>query len=131
MLALDGIVILDFGQYLAGPFGPMLLADLGATVIKIEPVTGDGMRMASKPFFGCQRGKRSLALNMKRRREVSPKKFARRASTFSISARHRRCWRRIAPNSIELNESLKQATASGAEITRLTPPGLPSAPRPG
>jgi crotonobetainyl-CoA:carnitine CoA-transferase CaiB-like acyl-CoA transferase len=65
MLALDGIVILDFGQYLAGPFGPMLLADLGATVIKIEPVTGDGMRMASKPFFGCQRGKRSLALNIK------------------------------------------------------------------
>ncbi len=65
MLALDGVVILDFGQYLAGPFGPMVLADLGATVIKIEPVTGDGMRLASKPFFGCQRGKRSLALNVK------------------------------------------------------------------
>ncbi len=65
MLALDGIVVLDFGQYLAGPFGPMVLADMGATVIKIEPVTGDNMRMASKPFFGCQRGKRSLALNVK------------------------------------------------------------------
>jgi len=65
VLALDGIVVLDFGQYLAGPFGPMVLADMGATVIKIEPVTGDNMRMASKPFFGCQRGKRSLALNVK------------------------------------------------------------------
>lgn len=65
MLALDGIVVLDFGQYLAGPFGPMVLADMGATVIKIEPVTGDGMRMAGKPFFGCQRGKRSIALNVK------------------------------------------------------------------
>lgn len=65
MLALEGVVVLDFGQYLAGPFGPMVLADLGATVIKIEPVTGDGMRLASKPFFGCQRGKRSIALNVK------------------------------------------------------------------
>ncbi len=63
--ALAGVTVLDFGQYLAGPFGPMLLGDLGANVIKIEPVTGDGMRLASKPFFGCQRGKRSLALNVK------------------------------------------------------------------
>ena len=63
--ALGDITVLDFGQYLAGPFGPMILSDLGATVIKIEPVTGDGMRLASKPFFGCQRGKRSLALNVK------------------------------------------------------------------
>jgi crotonobetainyl-CoA:carnitine CoA-transferase CaiB-like acyl-CoA transferase len=62
---LDGIRLLDFGQYLAGPFGPMVLGDLGAEVIKIEPVTGDGMRMSSKPFVGCQRGKRSLALDIK------------------------------------------------------------------
>src|SRR5438046_3700342 len=55
---LDGLTLIDFGQYLAGPFGPMILADLGMDVIKIEPATGDGMRMAGKPFFGCQRGKR-------------------------------------------------------------------------
>jgi crotonobetainyl-CoA:carnitine CoA-transferase CaiB-like acyl-CoA transferase len=65
MNALEGIVVLDFGQYLAGPFGPMILADLGATVIKVEPVGGDGMRFAGKPFFGCQRGKQDLALNVK------------------------------------------------------------------
>ena len=41
---LAGVRLLDFGQYLAGPFGPMILGDLGAEVIKIEPVTGDGMR---------------------------------------------------------------------------------------
>jgi crotonobetainyl-CoA:carnitine CoA-transferase CaiB-like acyl-CoA transferase len=64
-LALDGRRVVDFGQYLAGPFGPMILADLGADVIKVEPVTGDGMRLAGKPFFGCQRGKRSIALNVK------------------------------------------------------------------
>jgi crotonobetainyl-CoA:carnitine CoA-transferase CaiB-like acyl-CoA transferase len=65
VFALDGVTLLDFGQYLAGPFGPMLIGDLGADVIKVEPVTGDGMRMATKPFFGCQRGKRDIALNIK------------------------------------------------------------------
>jgi crotonobetainyl-CoA:carnitine CoA-transferase CaiB-like acyl-CoA transferase len=62
---LAGLRLVDFGQYLAGPFGPMILADLGMDVIKVEPVTGDGMRMAGKPFFGCQRGKRDIALNVK------------------------------------------------------------------
>ena len=65
MHALEGVRLIDFGQYLAGPFGPMIIADLGAEVIKVEPVTGDGMRMAGKPFFGCQRGKRDIALNIK------------------------------------------------------------------
>jgi crotonobetainyl-CoA:carnitine CoA-transferase CaiB-like acyl-CoA transferase len=63
--ALEGVRLVDFGQYLAGPFGPMILGDLGADVIKVEPVTGDSMRMAAKPFFGCQRGKRDIALNVK------------------------------------------------------------------
>jgi crotonobetainyl-CoA:carnitine CoA-transferase CaiB-like acyl-CoA transferase len=42
-----------------------MLGDLGARVTKIEPVFGDNMRQAQKPFFGCQRGKRSLALDLK------------------------------------------------------------------
>jgi crotonobetainyl-CoA:carnitine CoA-transferase CaiB-like acyl-CoA transferase len=65
MGALDGVLLVDFGQYLAGPFGPMVIGDLGAEVIKVEPVTGDGMRLAGKPFFGCQRGKRSVAIDLK------------------------------------------------------------------
>ena len=65
MHALEGLRLIDFGQYLAGPFGPMILADLGMDVIKVEPVTGDAMRMAGPPFLGCQRGKRDLALNVK------------------------------------------------------------------
>ncbi len=65
MHALEGVRLLDFGQYLAGPFGPMIIGDLGAEVIKVEPVTGDGMRLAGKPFFGCQRGKRDIAVNLK------------------------------------------------------------------
>ena len=63
--ALGGLRLIDFGQYLAGPFGPMILGDLGMEVIKVEPVTGDNMRMALAPFQGAQRGKRSLALNLK------------------------------------------------------------------
>jgi crotonobetainyl-CoA:carnitine CoA-transferase CaiB-like acyl-CoA transferase len=63
--ALEGVVLVDFGQYLAGPFGPMIIGDLGADVIKVEPITGDGMRFVNQPFTGCQRGKRDIALNLK------------------------------------------------------------------
>jgi crotonobetainyl-CoA:carnitine CoA-transferase CaiB-like acyl-CoA transferase len=66
--ALDGVVLVDFGQYLAGPFGPMVIGDLGADVIKVEPVNGDGMRMVNQAFFGCQRGKRDIALDLKSER---------------------------------------------------------------
>ena len=63
---LEGLRVLDFGQYLAGPFGPMLMADLGADVIKVEPTRGDGMRgTVVGSFMGCQRGKRDLALDVK------------------------------------------------------------------
>ncbi len=63
---LEGIRVVDFGQFLAGPFGPMLLADLGADVIKVEPTRGDGMRgTVVGSFMGCQRGKRDLALDLK------------------------------------------------------------------
>jgi crotonobetainyl-CoA:carnitine CoA-transferase CaiB-like acyl-CoA transferase len=63
--ALEGVVLVDFGQYLAGPFGPMIIGDLGADVIKVEPLTGDGMRFVNQPFIGCQRGKRDIALDLK------------------------------------------------------------------
>jgi len=62
---LDGIRVLDFGNYLAGPFAAMLMADLGADVIKLEATTGDAMRPVARSFCGCQRGKRSLALDLK------------------------------------------------------------------
>lgn len=62
---LEGLRVLDFGNYLAGPLGPMLLADLGANVIKVEATTGDPMRWSDWPFAGCQRGKRTVALDLK------------------------------------------------------------------
>ncbi|HSS10363.1 MAG TPA: CoA transferase [Acidimicrobiales bacterium] len=62
---LDGVKVLDLGNYLAGPYGPMLLADLGADVVKVEATTGDAMRLVAWAFAGCQRGKRGVALDLK------------------------------------------------------------------
>jgi crotonobetainyl-CoA:carnitine CoA-transferase CaiB-like acyl-CoA transferase len=62
--ALEGIRVLDVGQYHAGPFADTILADLGADVIKVEPLEGDAMRSHSS-FLGCQRGKRGIALDLK------------------------------------------------------------------
>ena len=66
---LEGLKVLDLGNFLAGPFGPMLLGDLGAEVIKLEATVGDPMRAAAaRSFAGCQRGKRCIALDLKHER---------------------------------------------------------------
>jgi len=64
--------VLDVTQVMAGPFCAMLLADLGADVIKIEPPSGDSTRQMpgavsgdSPSFNAVNRGKRSVALNLK------------------------------------------------------------------
>lgn len=62
---LSGIKVVDFGNFLAGPLTAMLLADLGADVIKVEMPTGDPMRPVAWAFNGCQRGKRALGLQLK------------------------------------------------------------------
>lgn len=62
---LAGTVVLDLGQFLAGPVAPMVLAALGADVVKVEPVRDDAMRRAGKPFLGCQQGKRGIAVDLK------------------------------------------------------------------
>lgn len=61
---LEGIKVLDLGSHLAGPYGPQMLGDLGAEVIKLEMTSGDPMRHIGV-FLGCQRGKRGIALNLK------------------------------------------------------------------
>ncbi len=62
---LQGLRVLDLGNFLAGPLGPMLLADLGAEVVKVEATTGDQMRPIQRVFASCQRGKRGVALDLK------------------------------------------------------------------
>lgn len=68
---LHGIRILEFTQIIAGPFGGMMLADMGADVIKIEPIEGEPWRLAlqfipgeSKTYMSLNRGKRSLPLDL-------------------------------------------------------------------
>ncbi len=72
--ALDGVLVADFSRVLAGPYASMLLADLGATVIKVErPGAGDDTRAWGPPFasdgqstyfHAVNRNKRSLALDI-------------------------------------------------------------------
>ena len=61
-----GLQVLEFASYIAGPYATALLADLGARVIKIEPVTGDAYRVMSFPRM-CKtlQGKESLAIDLK------------------------------------------------------------------
>jgi CoA:oxalate CoA-transferase len=69
---LAGIRVLEVGHILAGPFGGMLLADLGADVIKIEPVTGDMSRQVGSQvvdghnvyFASLNRNKRSVHIDL-------------------------------------------------------------------
>jgi crotonobetainyl-CoA:carnitine CoA-transferase CaiB-like acyl-CoA transferase len=63
---LEGLRVLDLGTHLAGPIAPMLMADLGAEVIKVERPSGDPMRQSEVLFLGCSRGKRSIALDLTR-----------------------------------------------------------------
>ena len=69
---LEGFRILEYGQYVAVPFATMLLADLGADVIKIEPPIGDQYRHydpfapgESRYFYALNRNKRSVVLDLK------------------------------------------------------------------
>ena len=72
--ALEGMVVLDATQIMAGPFCTLLLADMGADVIKVErPDGGDDSRRMGPPFIAGEsaaflamnRNKRSLALDLK------------------------------------------------------------------
>ena len=63
---LEGLQVLEFASYIAGPYATALLADLGARVIKVEPVTGDAYRVMSFPRM-CKtlQGKESFAIDLK------------------------------------------------------------------
>lgn len=70
---LSGLKVLDLSRVLAGPLCTMILADLGAEVIKVEPPWGDETRSWGPPFvqgesayfLSVNRGKKSLALDLK------------------------------------------------------------------
>ncbi|MGH7392860.1 MAG: CaiB/BaiF CoA transferase family protein [Candidatus Rokuibacteriota bacterium] len=61
---LDGVRVVDLTSYIAGAYAAMMLADLGADVVKVEAIEGDNFRELPG-FFGWNRGKRSIAANVK------------------------------------------------------------------
>jgi crotonobetainyl-CoA:carnitine CoA-transferase CaiB-like acyl-CoA transferase len=68
---LAGLRVLDCGSMIAGPYGATLLGDLGADVVKVEPVYGDDLRRLGAErdgetgsYTGINRNKRGIALDL-------------------------------------------------------------------
>ena len=85
---LAGLLVADFSRILAGPYATMLLADLGADVVKVEAPTGDDTRTWQPPvrgdvstyYLGVNRNKRSIALDLKDEADLAAaQELARRA----------------------------------------------------
>ncbi|PRX48740.1 crotonobetainyl-CoA:carnitine CoA-transferase CaiB-like acyl-CoA transferase [Prauserella shujinwangii] len=85
---LAGLLVADFSRVLAGPYATMLLADLGAEVIKVEAPAGDETRSWMPPvrdgvstyYLGINRGKRSIALDLRAESDATAaRELARRA----------------------------------------------------
>ena len=62
---LQGLRVLDLSAFFATAFGARLLSDLGADVIKVEPLSGDQMRPLPDLFEAAQRGKRNISLDLR------------------------------------------------------------------
>jgi crotonobetainyl-CoA:carnitine CoA-transferase CaiB-like acyl-CoA transferase len=70
---LDGLLVADFSRILAGPYASMMLADLGADVVKVESPTGDDTRAWTPPerdgvatyYLSVNRNKRSVVLDLR------------------------------------------------------------------
>jgi crotonobetainyl-CoA:carnitine CoA-transferase CaiB-like acyl-CoA transferase len=88
---LAGLLVADFSRILAGPYATMLLADLGADVIKVESPAGDDTRTWQPPvrdgistyYLGVNRNKRSIALDLRDPADqAAAHELARRADVF-------------------------------------------------
>lgn len=92
---LDGLTILDFTRVLAGPFCTMILSDLGAKVIKVEPPGGDEARHigpmvngSSVYFASINRGKEGVAINLKQPAGLDvARRLAKRADVLTENFR--------------------------------------------
>ena len=80
---LSGLKIVDFSMFVAGPFATSILADLGAEVIKIEPISGDPLRAnkvgplvsgSSAQFQTFNHGKKSVSLDLKEENDLDKAK---------------------------------------------------------
>src|SRR3954449_7675677 len=88
---LAGLLVADFSRVVAGPYATMLLADLGAEVVKVESPQGDETRTWMPPtrdetstyYLGINRGKRSIALDLRQDADVAlARELTRRADVL-------------------------------------------------
>ena len=88
---LSGLLVADFSRVLAGPYATMLLADMGAEVIKVESPAGDDTRYWAPPlrdgvstyYLGVNRNKRSVALDLREPTDLAAaQELARRADVL-------------------------------------------------
>jgi crotonobetainyl-CoA:carnitine CoA-transferase CaiB-like acyl-CoA transferase len=88
---LSGVLVADFSRVLAGPYATMLLADLGAQVVKVEAPDGDETRTWRPPvrgdvstyYLGINRGKRSVVLDLRDAHDLDlARELARRADVM-------------------------------------------------
>ena len=73
---LSGVRVVEIGNYMSVPFASMMLADLGADVVKVEPPKGDPFRRFGRPkevmaavFVNTNRGKKSVVLDLKQAKD--------------------------------------------------------------
>jgi crotonobetainyl-CoA:carnitine CoA-transferase CaiB-like acyl-CoA transferase len=88
---LSGVLVADFSRVLAGPYATMLLADMGADVVKVEGPNGDDTRTWMPPvrgevstyYLGVNRGKQSIALDLRDAADAEvARELARRADVL-------------------------------------------------
>ncbi len=88
---LAGLLVADFSRVLAGPYATMLLADMGAEVVKVESPQGDETRTWTPPtrdevstyYLAINRGKRSIALDLRDAEDAAlARELARRADVL-------------------------------------------------
>ena len=88
---LNGLLVADFSRILAGPYATMLLADMGAEVVKVEGPSGDDTRSWMPPvrdgtstyYLGINRGKRSIVLDLRDETDADlGRELARRADVL-------------------------------------------------
>lgn len=88
---LSGLLVADFSRVLAGPYATMLLADMGAEVVKVESPEGDETRTWTPPvrgdvstyYLGINRGKRSVVLDLRDQHDLGlARELARRADVM-------------------------------------------------
>lgn len=91
--AFSGLRVLDFSQGIAGPHSAMLLAQHGADVVKIEPISGDWGRTLGRPYgentahsIAFNRGKRSIALDLTKPRGLEVARKLMKKSDVVIEA---------------------------------------------